>query len=85
MHYKEHGGPVRMGEENKGQTARYTGSLLAQTLAITVTLAETRQTLGTFRLKHNQEPHIVEMNRMEIVRAIVRGILDSSSSRLKWS
>ena len=59
-HYKEHGGPVRIDEENKGQTARYTGALLARTLTITVTLTDTGQTLGTFRVKHNQEPHLVK-------------------------
>jgi hypothetical protein len=59
-HYKEHGGPVRIDEENNGQTARYTGALLARTLTITITLPKTGQTLGTFRLKHTQEPHLVK-------------------------
>ena len=59
-HFQEHGGPVRIGEENKGQPARYTGSLSAQTLTITVTLVNTSQTIGTFHLQHNHEPHLVK-------------------------
>ena len=59
-HFREHGGPVRIGEQNKGQPARYSGSLSAQTLTITVTLVNTSQTIGTFLLKHNQEPHLVK-------------------------
>ncbi len=57
---QEHGGPVRIGEQNTGQAARYTGSIFGQALTITVTLPETQQTIGTFRLKHNQEPRIVK-------------------------
>ena len=59
-HFKEHGGPVRVGEQNKGQPVRYTGSLFATTLTITVTLTDTQQIIGTFHLKHNQEPRLVK-------------------------
>lgn len=59
-HFREHGGPVRPGEQNTGQPARYTGSLSATMLTITVTLTDTQQTIGTFRLRHNQEPSLVK-------------------------
>lgn len=59
-HHKQRGGPIRNDEPSKDQPARYTGSLVGQTLTITVTLTNTRETIGTFRLTHNQEPRIVK-------------------------
>ena len=59
-HRKEHGGPVRIDEQRAGQPAGYTGTLVGQTLTITVTLQDTHETIGTFRLMHNQEPLLVK-------------------------
>ena len=59
-HHKQRGGPIRIDAPSKDQPARYTGSLVGQTLTITVTLTTTRETIGTFRLTHNQEPRIVK-------------------------
>lgn len=59
-HRKQRGGPIRIDEPSRDQPARYTGSLVGQTLTITVTLTNTRETIGTFRLTHNHEPHIVK-------------------------
>jgi hypothetical protein len=57
-HVRERGGPVREGGEVDGQPARYTGSIQDQTMKITVTLTETKETVGTFNLTHGKTPRI---------------------------
>jgi hypothetical protein len=57
-HVREHGGPVREGEETDGQPARYTGSIQDQKMTITVTLIDTKETVGTFTLTHGKTPRI---------------------------
>ena len=55
---REHGGPVREGEEGDGQPARYTGSVQDQKMTITVTLIDTKETVGTFTLAHGKTPRL---------------------------
>jgi hypothetical protein len=59
-HRREHGGPIRIDEQRAGRPARYIGSLEGRALTITVTVTDTQETIGTFRLTHDQEPHIVK-------------------------
>ena len=59
-HRREHGGPVRIDEQSAGRPARYIGLLDGQALTITVTVTDTQESIGTFRLTHNQEPHLVK-------------------------
>ena len=57
VHIKEHGGPLREGEAS-GQAARYTGQIQDHTMTITVTLTDTRETIGTFTLTEGKVPRI---------------------------
>ena len=49
-HVREHGGPIRMGEDRSGVPARYTGWTDGKTLKLTVTLVNNKTKLGTFEL-----------------------------------
>jgi len=49
-HMREHGGPVRLGEDSEGVPARYTGWTDGKTMKLTVTLIETKTEAGTFEL-----------------------------------
>ncbi len=49
MHFPEHGGPVREGEEAKGQAVRYTGRVTGDTMRLTVKLPNGK-ILGTYTL-----------------------------------
>lgn len=49
MHFPEHGGPVREGEEAKGQAVRYTGRVTGDTMRLTVKLPDGR-VLGPYTL-----------------------------------
>ena len=51
-HVREHGGPIRMGEDRSGVPARYTGWTDGKTMKLTVTLVNTKADLGTFELTH---------------------------------
>jgi hypothetical protein len=47
---REHGGPVRDNEQSAGQPARYTGWTDGKKMTLTVTLADQKETIGTFNL-----------------------------------
>ncbi|MDQ2977323.1 MAG: hypothetical protein M3R69_18170 [Acidobacteriota bacterium] len=49
-HSREHGGPTRIGEQYQGEPAVYSGSVKGDTMTLTVTLAKTNETIGTFML-----------------------------------
>jgi hypothetical protein len=49
-HVRERGGPVRIGKDNEGAPARYTGWTDGKTMKLTVTLVDTKTELGTFEL-----------------------------------
>ena len=49
-HTPEHGGPVREDEKSESRPARYAGRLAAGRMALTVTLTDTGDILGTFAL-----------------------------------
>ena len=51
-HVREHGGPIRLGEDRSGVPARYTGWTDGKTMKLTVTLTSTKTDVGTFELTH---------------------------------
>jgi hypothetical protein len=57
MHFPEHGGPVREGEEAKGQSVRYTGRVTADTMRLTVKLPDGR-VLGPYTLVRGRSGRI---------------------------
>lgn len=48
---REHGGPIRRGEEESGKPARYAGSIRGTTMELSVTLTEGNQAVGSFTLE----------------------------------
>ena len=61
FHVKERGGPVREDDEgHSGQPARYTGRIDGKTMTLTVTLADTKEDVGTFTLTHGKAARIVK-------------------------
>ena len=60
MHYEEHGGPVRPGEDAAGYRVRLSGRVGGSLLKLTVTRAGTRKVVGTFNLARDREAMIVK-------------------------
>jgi hypothetical protein len=58
VYVQERGGPVRIDEQPNGQPARYSGRVEGQTLTLTITLTDNKQTIGTYTLGHGQNPRI---------------------------
>jgi hypothetical protein len=58
FHVREHGGPVREEEKATGQPVTYRGSIEGETMTLTVTLSETRETIGTFTLTRGKSGRI---------------------------
>jgi len=54
IHNKEHGGPIRADEEPNSHPARYKGWTDGKTMTLTVTLTETNEKIGTFKLVHGR-------------------------------
>lgn len=48
---REHPGPIRMGEDNGGKPARYSGHTDGNTMTLSVTLSGSSESLGTFSLR----------------------------------
>jgi hypothetical protein len=55
---QEHGGPIRIDEQPNGRPARYTGRVEGERLTLTITLADTQKSLGTYTLVHGQTARI---------------------------
>lgn len=53
-HVREHGGPTRKNETANVSAATYTGWTDGKTMTLTVTLAETQEEIGTFKLTRGQ-------------------------------
>jgi hypothetical protein len=51
-HKGGHPGPTREDEDQSGQPATYRGSISGDTMTLTVTLSDSKETIGTFTLKH---------------------------------
>lgn len=57
---KEHGGPIRIGEQTDGEPARYTGQVRGDTLTLTVVLTKTNETIGTFTLTRGKAARLTK-------------------------
>ncbi len=57
-HVREHGGPIRVGEDRSGVPARYTGWTDGKTMKLTVTLVNPKTELGTFELTRGTEGRV---------------------------
>jgi hypothetical protein len=58
LHVREHGGPVREEEDKTGQPVTYRGSIDGETMDLTVTLSETKESIGTFTLTRGKSGRI---------------------------
>ena len=54
----EHGGPIREGERELSEPARYSGRLSGDTLTLTVTPTKTGESAGTFTATLGQAPRL---------------------------
>ena len=54
LHVREHAGPIRADEDQKGQPATYRGSVSGDTMSLTVILSDSNETIGTFTLTHGK-------------------------------
>ncbi|MFN2602506.1 MAG: hypothetical protein ABR582_07110 [Gemmatimonadaceae bacterium] len=57
-HYQEHGGPIRDGEPVDKHPARYDGRTDGKTMTLDVTLTDSDQKLGTFKLERGASPNV---------------------------
>ena len=60
LHYEEHGGPVRPGDDASGYRVRLSGRVGGSLMKLTVTRAGTRKVVGTFDLARDREPFLVK-------------------------
>jgi len=60
LHYEEHGGPVRPGDDAGGYRVRLSGRVGGSLMKLTVTRAGTREVVGTFDLARDREPFLVK-------------------------
>ena len=54
LFFREHGGPIRQGEETKGQPARYAGQVAGENMTLTVKPEESDTPIGSFNLAHGK-------------------------------
>jgi hypothetical protein len=59
-HTPERGGPVREGEDDSGQPARYRGKVTGKTLTLTVALSGSGEEVGTFTLTQGAAGRLVK-------------------------
>jgi hypothetical protein len=57
-HFREHGGPIRIDEENKGVAARYTGRVEGTRMTLTVTLVNPKAEMGKYQLTRGSEGRV---------------------------
>ena len=55
LHYEEHGGPTRPGDDANGYRVRLSGRVGGSLMKLTVTRPGTRQLVGTFALARDRE------------------------------
>ncbi|OLE52014.1 MAG: hypothetical protein AUG51_20135 [Acidobacteria bacterium 13_1_20CM_3_53_8] len=58
-HIHRHPGPIRVNEPDASAPAIYTGRVVGNHMTLTVTLAGSRQTVGTFELGLGQDARVV--------------------------
>lgn len=54
-HNREHGGPIRIDEKSNAQPANYRGWIQGDTMTLTVTLANSDESPGTFTLTRGSQ------------------------------
>jgi len=57
-HVREHGGPVRIGENRDASAARYTGWTDGKRMKLTVTLVDSKTVVGTFELTQGRQGRV---------------------------
>lgn len=57
-HVREGPGPIRLGKIPTSRPARYVGRVRGQSMTLTVTLTDSKQDAGTFKLTFGREPRI---------------------------
>jgi len=59
-HTREHGGPIREDEEADTHPARYSGTTDGRTMTLTVTLLDSGEQVGTFKLTRGEAGRILK-------------------------
>ena len=57
-HLRERPGPIRVGDNRQGSPARYTGWTDGRKMTLTVTLVDSKESIGTFTLTRGQSGRI---------------------------
>ncbi len=57
---KERPGPVRIGQEDKGQPALYAGRIDGKTMILIVKLVNSDEVVGTFTVSHGETPRVTK-------------------------
>jgi hypothetical protein len=55
---QEHGGPIRVGETEDKKPARYSGKLSGETMTLSVTLTDTKETVGSFTVTRGGDARV---------------------------
>jgi hypothetical protein len=58
VHVREHGGPIREGEQVIELPARYSGRVRGSEMTLKVDLTATSESLGTFELERGASPNV---------------------------
>jgi hypothetical protein len=57
LHFREHGGPIREGEESKGEPVRCVGQVTGDTMTLTIK-SESDTAIGSYKLVHGKAGRI---------------------------
>lgn len=60
LHFRERGGPIREGSEEKGEPVVYSGTTDGKVTTLTVTDSETEKVIGTFTLSHGKVGRVMK-------------------------
>ncbi len=53
-HFREHGGPIREGEESKGEPVRYVGQVTGDSMTLTIKSEGSDTAIGSYTLVHGK-------------------------------
>jgi len=54
LHFREHGGPIREGEESKGEPVRYVGQVTGDSMTLTIKSEGSDTAIGSYTLVHGK-------------------------------
>jgi len=60
LHFRERGGPQRVGSEERGEPVVYSGTTDGKTATLTVTNVATEEVIGTFTLSHGKAGRVTK-------------------------